>query len=121
MKTADLPLEDLEQRVRFESNSIVRYLNRDNRDILYQLDKDGRSVHYIGEVKVENFFRKPGHKLTLLDGTENFEQTMVRSAQITSFYRLLQILKENNKYFKKEEEAELNRKDMTTLVRKRFR
>lgn len=53
--------------MRFESNSIIRYINRDNRDLLYLLDPNGKSVHYIGEVKVENFFRKHGHKLALQD------------------------------------------------------
>ena len=53
--------------MRFETNTIIRYINRDNRDLLYQLDPNGKSVHYIGEVKVENFFRKEGHKLGLQD------------------------------------------------------
>ena len=66
--------------MRFESNSIVRYLDRDNRDILYQLDKDGKSVHYIGEVKVENNFKKTGHKLALGDENKTFEQIMQRNS-----------------------------------------
>ena len=87
LKTDDIDPAELEYRVRFETNSIVRYVNRDNRDILYQLDKDGSSVHYIGEVKVENCFKMRGHKLELHDENKTFEETMQRNSQITAFYR----------------------------------
>ena len=107
--------------MRFESNSIVRYINRDNRDLLYKLDKNGRDVFYIGEVKVENFFRKEGHKLDISHEKETFEQMMIRNSQMTAFYRHTQILKAPNKYFKKEEEADLCRNDMVTIVKKEFR
>ena len=107
--------------MRFESNSIIRYINRDNRDLLYQLDPNGKSVHYIGEVKVENFFHKPGHMLGLQEEKNTFEQKMVRTSQITAFKRHLQILRSYNRYFHRDKEADLNAKDITTLVKKEFR
>ena len=64
LKTAHLDTVDLAQRVKFESNSVVRYLTHDNRDILYMLDKDGKHVHYISEVKIDNSINKDGHKIT---------------------------------------------------------
>ena len=80
LKTEHIEPAELERRVRFESNSIVRYLDRDNRDILYKLDEDGKSVHYIGEVKVENNFKKTGHKLALGDENKTFEQILQRNS-----------------------------------------
>ena len=51
IKTEDLETEELASMVKFESNSIIRFLTRDNRDILYKLDKNGSDVHYITEFK----------------------------------------------------------------------
>ena len=65
METADLDALDLAQRVKFESNSVVRYLTHDSRDILYKLDRDGKHVHYISEVKIDNSIEQGGHKITL--------------------------------------------------------
>lgn len=45
---------------------------------------------------------------------------MVRTSQITAFYRLIQILKSKNKHYKGDIDS-LNRKDITTLVKKHFR
>ena len=56
-RTDNIKKEELASRVKFESNSVIRYLTRDKRDILYRLDNDGRSVHYIGEVKVDNLLK----------------------------------------------------------------
>ena len=53
-RTDDIDKDELASRVKFESNSVIRYLTRDKRDILYRLDSDGKSVQYIGEVKVDN-------------------------------------------------------------------
>ena len=50
-------------RVKFESNSVLRFLTPDNRDILYRLDEDGKQVHYISEVKVDNQLVTEGHKI----------------------------------------------------------
>ena len=63
LKTEDIEKVELASRVKFESNSVVRYLTRDKRDILYRLDQDGKHVHYIGEVRVDDFFLKKNHKL----------------------------------------------------------
>ena len=63
LKTDDLDTLDLAHRVKFESNSVVRYLTHDNRDILYKLDRDGKRVHYISEVKIDNFIEHNGHKI----------------------------------------------------------
>ena len=41
---------DLAKRVKFESNKIIRFLTSNNRDILYELDEDGKQVHNISEV-----------------------------------------------------------------------
>ena len=65
LKTADLDTVDLAQRVKFESDSVVRYLTHDNRDILYKLDRDGKRVHYLSEVKIDNSIEQEGHKITL--------------------------------------------------------
>ena len=54
LKTEEIEKVELASRVKFESNSVVRYLTRDKRDILYRLDQDGKCVHYIGKVKADN-------------------------------------------------------------------
>ena len=56
-RTDDIKKEELASRVKFESSSVIRYLTRDKRDILYRLDNDGRSVNYIGEVQVDNLLK----------------------------------------------------------------
>ena len=56
-RTDDMQKEELASRVKFESNSVIRFLTRDKRDILYRLDNDGTSVHCIGEVKVDNLLK----------------------------------------------------------------
>lgn len=56
-KTDDIKKEELASRVKFESSSVIRFLTRDKRDILYRLDNDGRNVYYIGEVKVDNLLK----------------------------------------------------------------
>ena len=43
---------DLAKRVKFESNKIIRFLAPNNRDILYELDEDGKQVHNISELSV---------------------------------------------------------------------
>ena len=53
-RTSGITKEELASRVKFESNSVIRYLTRDKRDILYRLDNDGTSVRYIDEVEVDN-------------------------------------------------------------------
>ena len=63
IKTNDLETAELASKVKFESNSIIRFLTRDNRNILYKLDKNGRDVHYITEFKVANLSKPDGHKL----------------------------------------------------------
>ena len=82
LRTADLDMVDLAQRVKFESNSLVRYLTHDNRDILYKLDKDGKHVHYISEVKIDNSIKQEGHKLTLSQEKGTFDQIVRRNSQI---------------------------------------
>ena len=57
-RTEDIKKEELASRVKFESNSVIRYITRDKRDILYRLDSDGKNVHYIGEVKVDNLLKE---------------------------------------------------------------
>ena len=82
LRTADLDMVDLAQRVKFESNSLVRYLTHDNRDILYKLDKDGKHVHYISEVKIDNSIKQEGHKLTFTQEKGKFDQIVRRNSQI---------------------------------------
>ena len=48
-----MDIVELAKRVRFESNSIIRYLTKDNRDILFLLLPD-KAVKKISEVQVEN-------------------------------------------------------------------
>ena len=73
LKTEDLETEELASMVKFESNSIIRFLTRDNRDILYKLDKNGRDVHYITEFKVANFSKPDGHKLKFGESTDTLK------------------------------------------------
>ena len=54
LRTDDMDRVELASQVKFESNSVIRFLTRDKRDILYRLDSDEQIVHYIGEVKVDN-------------------------------------------------------------------
>ena len=44
---------ELAKRVRFEANNIIRYLTKDNRDILFLLLPD-KTVMKVSEVQVEN-------------------------------------------------------------------
>ena len=48
----DIDEIELAKRVRFESNDMIRFLTRDDREILYQLDPNqldpnGKNVHYL--------------------------------------------------------------------------
>ena len=81
-RTDDLKKEELASRVKFESNSVIRYLTRDKRDILYRLDSHGKSVHYIGEVKVDNLLKTKKHKLAYNEYEEEFEQLKQQSCLI---------------------------------------
>ena len=64
IRTDGLEDKELASRVKFESNSVFRFLTPDNRDILYRLDEDGKQVHYISEVKVDNQLVSQGHQIT---------------------------------------------------------
>ena len=77
IKTDDFEIEELASRIKYESKSVIRFLTRDNRDILYQFDKDDdEEVHYISEVNVRNLLVSKGqYKLALNEGDEGeFEQ-----------------------------------------------
>ena len=63
IRTDGLEDKELATRVKFESNSVFRFLTPDNRDILYRLDEDRKQVHYISEVKVDNQLLTEGHKI----------------------------------------------------------
>ena len=53
-------MKELGTRVKFESNDVIRFLTADNRDIMFRLDKDGKTVHFLSEVQVENnYFDNP--------------------------------------------------------------
>ena len=54
INTADIDPIELANRVRFVANNAIRFHTLDNRDILYRLDEDGKSVHYLSEVRLEN-------------------------------------------------------------------
>ena len=49
INTDDIDSLKLARRVRFESNDMVRFLTRDDRDILYHLDSNGKNVHLLTE------------------------------------------------------------------------
>ena len=63
IKTDDIDQVELAKRVRFESNNMIRFLTRDDRDILFHLDPNGKNVHYHSEVKLENNLTKSDHYL----------------------------------------------------------
>ena len=63
IRTDGLEDKELASRVKFESNSVFRFLTPDNRDILYRLDDDEKQVHYISEIKVDNQLVIEGHKI----------------------------------------------------------
>ena len=50
LRTDEYQTIDLAKRVKFESNKIIRFLTPNNRDILYELDEDGKQVRNISEV-----------------------------------------------------------------------
>ena len=55
LKTDDIEMNELANRVKFESKDVVRFLTKNNRDILFKLDTiDYKTVHYLSEVRVEN-------------------------------------------------------------------
>ena len=64
-KTKDIDFIELATRVRFESKNVIRFVTpTEHRDILFSLDSDGRTMHYISEVRVENLFTKNNcHKI----------------------------------------------------------
>ena len=74
-----MDLFELASRVKFESNSVIRFLTRDKRDILFrfdgdeQIDGDEQTVHYIGEVKVDNLLKKRDHKIAHHEYEDEFE------------------------------------------------
>ena len=61
LRTNEMDRLELASRVKFESNSVIRFLTRDKRDILFRLDGNEQTVHYIGEVKVDNLLKKRDH------------------------------------------------------------
>ena len=62
IKTEHYEIMDLAARVKFESNSVIRFLTRANRDILFILDtSDGKTVYYASEIRVEKMFKKEEH------------------------------------------------------------
>ena len=63
IRTDVLEDEELASRVKFESNSVIRFLSPDNRDILYRLDEDAKRVYCISEVKVDNQLEVKEHKI----------------------------------------------------------
>ena len=67
---------ELAKRVRFESNDMVRLLTRDDRDILYHLDPNGKNVHYVSEVKLYNHSNSERlhHSLASVDYDEKYQQ-----------------------------------------------
>ena len=50
LRTNEYQTIDLAKRVKFESNKIIRFLTPNNRDILFELDEDGKQVRNISEV-----------------------------------------------------------------------
>ena len=50
LRTDEYQTIDLAKRVKFESNKIIRFLTPNNRDILFELDEDGKQVRNISEV-----------------------------------------------------------------------
>ena len=63
LRTDDFDKVELASRVRFESNSVIRFVTRDNRDLLYKLHKNGKRVDCISEVKIDKLFKKEGSYL----------------------------------------------------------
>ena len=117
--TKEYDTQELASRVKFESNSIIRVLTRDNRDILFALDKNEKKVHYLSEVKVENPYKtEEGHKLTFDNKRETFEQLTHRSSLMNASYWHRQNLITTNKFFEEDFEATLNRIDMIRPVKK---
>ena len=84
INTDDMDKVELASRVKFESISVIRFLTRDKRDILYKLDTDGKHVHYIGEAKVDNFLTTKKHKLVYNEYEDEFERLKQKAFQIKS-------------------------------------
>ena len=44
--------------MKFESNDIIRFMTKDNRDILYRFNENDRKAKYLGECKVQGLFNQ---------------------------------------------------------------
>ena len=62
IRTDDVEPMELAIRVRFESNNVIRFFKPGyNRDLLFALESDEKTVTYLSEVVVENLFLKGSH------------------------------------------------------------
>lgn len=62
VRTDDLEPMDLARRVKFESNNVIRFFKPGyNRDMLFYLEPDQKTVTYLSEVVTENLFQSGSH------------------------------------------------------------
>ena len=70
--------------MRFESNNVIRFITpTEHRDILFGLDSDGKTMHYISEVRVENPFTRNNHKVAFqLTAEEDEFESLLQSNRL---------------------------------------
>ena len=57
IKLDDYSAEELARRMRFESEHVIRFLSKDDRDILYLYDQRINQLQYLSEAKSINSFK----------------------------------------------------------------
>ena len=117
IKTDDMDKVELASRVKFESISVIRFLTRDKRDILYKLDADGKNVHYMGECRVDNVMKTEKHKLVYNEYEDEFDRLKQKSYQVKASTRHRRNLKYENLESGKELHTDLKRFDLETDVK----
>lgn len=93
IETSDMSCSEVAQRVKFESNDIIRFLTRDNRDILYKLHDDLIRVRYLGETSVLDV-NTDANKFKTLETESAFEYLVQRNNQYRAHFAHQKTLKQ---------------------------
>ena len=116
--TEHYEIMDLAARVKFESNSVIRFLTESNRDILFILDNnDGQTVYYASETRVERLFTKEEHLLKFSEENEKLEDLIHRNSQMMACCWHSQNLR-GNTLLQKSDYDDLSGIDRRALVKK---
>lgn len=85
IETSDMTHTEIAERVKFESSDVIRFLTRDNRDILYKLESDLVRVKYLGETSLLKLDTCQ-NKFKTIETESAFQYIVQRNNQFRSHY-----------------------------------